>query len=124
MRGTVRKISMPRRLVADLMHASMRVPFVSLTRPLNVRQLLEARALAAQPPGWAAIFVKAFALLAKEQPVLRTLYAKWPWPSLYELPRSVAMVAIARVEDGEDCVLPQKITAADAESLIEVDVLI
>src|SRR6202166_5148615 len=121
MRGTVRKISMPRRLVADLMHASIRVPFVSLTRPLNIRPLLEARALAAQPPGWATIFVKAFSLVAKEQPVLRTLYVKWPWPSFYELPRSVAMVAIARVEDGQDCVLPQKVPAADTVSLIDVD---
>src|ERR1700680_3050700 len=121
MRGTVRKISMPRRLVADLMHASMRVPFVSLTRPLNVRQLLEARALAAQQPGWAAIFVKAFALLAKEQPVLRTLYAKWPWPRFYELTPSVASVAVARVEDGQDCVLPQKVPAADELSLAEID---
>jgi len=121
MRGTVRKISLPRRLIADLMHASIRVPFVSLARPLDVRPLLEARALAARPPGWAAIFVKAFALVAKEQPVLRTLYAKWPRPSFYELPRSVAMVAIARVEDGQDCVLPQKVTAADTLPLAEVD---
>ena len=121
MRGTARKISIPRRLVADLMHASIRIPFVSLQRPLNVRQLLEARALAAQPPGWAAIFVKAFSLVAREEPILRTLYAKWPWPSLYELPRSIAMIAIARVEDGEDCVLPQKITAADVLPLAEVD---
>jgi hypothetical protein len=124
MRGTVRKISMPRRLVADLMLASIRVPFVSLSRPLNVRQLLEARALAAQPPGWAAIFVKAFSLVAKDEPVLRTLYAKWPWPRFYELPRSLAMVAIARVEDGQDCVLPQKIAAADTLPLTEVDALI
>ncbi len=107
MRGTVRKISLPRRLVTDLMHASIRVPFVSLTRALNVRPLLEARALTAQPPGWAAIFVKAFSLVAKEVPALRTLYAKWPWPQFYELPRSVAMIAIARVEDGQDCVLPR-----------------
>jgi len=121
MRGTVRKISIPRRLVADLMHASIRVPFVSLSRPLDLRQLLEARALAARPPGWAAIFVKAFALVAKEQPILRTLYVKWPWPGFYELPRSIAMVAIARVEDGEDCVLPQKVTAADELPLREVD---
>lgn len=121
MRGKVRKISLPRRLVADLMHASIRVPFVSLSRPLNVRQLLEARALAAQPPGWAAIFVKAFSLVAKDEPVLRTLYAKWPWPSLYELPRSVAMVAIARVEEGQHCVLPQKVAAAETLSLTEVD---
>jgi hypothetical protein len=31
------------------------------------------------------------------------------------------MIAIARVEDGEDCVLPQKITTADALPLTEVD---
>ena len=37
-------------LVADLMHASIPVPFVSLSRPLDVHQLIEARALAAQPP--------------------------------------------------------------------------
>jgi hypothetical protein len=121
MRGTVRKISMPRRLVADLMHASIRVPFVSLRRTLNIRQLLEARALAVQPPGWAAIFVKAFCLVAKDEPLLRTLYAKWPWPHFYELPRSVGMVAIARVEDGQDCVLPQKIPAADRLTLTEID---
>ena len=124
MRGTVRKITVPRRLVADLMHASMRVPFVSLARPLNIRSLLEARAQVPQPPGWAAIFVKAFALVARDQPVLRTLYVKWPWPAFYELPRSVAMVAIARVEDGQDCVLPQKVTAPDEMPLTEVDALI
>ncbi|MBR1147996.1 acyltransferase [Bradyrhizobium sp. AUGA SZCCT0431] len=124
MRGTVRKITLPRRLVADLMHASNNVPFVSLARPLNIRGLLEARAQAAVRPGWAAIFVKAFALVAKEQPVLRTLYVKWPTPAFYELPRSVAMVAIARVEDGQDCVLPQKVTAPDEMSLADVDAMI
>src|SRR3954447_560412 len=121
MRGTVRKISLPRRLITDLMHASMRVPFVSLTRRLNVRELSEARAMTARPVGWAAIFVKAFSLVAKEQPILRTLYAKWPWPSFYELPRSVAMVAIARVEEGQDCVLPQKVAAPDTVPLTEID---
>jgi hypothetical protein len=125
MRGTARKISLPRRLVADLMHASIGVPFVSLRRNLNIRELLEARALVAQPPGWAAIFVRAFSLVAKEQPILRTLYAKWPWPHFYELPRSVGMVAIARVEDGEDCVLPQKIALEEnQQSLTDIDRLI
>jgi hypothetical protein len=124
MRGTARKISIPRRLVADLMHVSIPVPFVSLRRTLNIRQLAEARALLVQPPGWAAIFVKAFALVAKEQPVLRTLYVKWPLPHFYELPRSVAMVAIARVENGEDCVLPQKVPAPETLALTEVDALI
>ena len=124
MRGTVRKITLPRRLVADLMHASIRVPFVSLARPLSIRNLSEARAQAAQRPGWAAIFVKAFALVAKEEPVLRTLYVKWPLPAFYELPRSVAMVAIARIEDGQDWVLPEKVTAPDEMTLAAVDAAI
>jgi hypothetical protein len=106
------------------MDASIGVPFVSLTRPVNVRQLAEARAQAVSPPGWAAILVKAFALVAREQPVLRTLCVKWPWPVFYELPRSVAMVAIARQVDGEHCVLPQRITAPDEIPLDVVDALI
>src|SRR5258708_3151751 len=61
MRGTVRKITMPRRLVADLMHASVRVPFVSLARPLNIRGLVEARGHLQRPPGRPATFSKAFA---------------------------------------------------------------
>lgn len=125
MRGTARKTTLPRRFVADLMHASIRVPFVSLQRNLDIGELLSARALAAQPPGWAAIFVKAFCLVARELPELRRLYVKWPRPHFYELPRSVAMVAVARVERGEDCVLPQKISLREQEaSLVEIERLI
>ncbi|MBI5265290.1 MAG: acyltransferase [Bradyrhizobium sp.] len=124
MRGKFRKISLPRRLIADLMHASAGVPFVSLSRTLDVGALAEARRETLRSPGWAAIFVKAFALLARDEPILRTLYAKWPWPSFYELPKSVAMIAIARVEDGEHCVLPQRIAAPDTLPITEVDALI
>ncbi len=121
MRGTNRKISLPRRFIADLMHASMGVPFVSLSRTLDIRQLIEARARAVERPGWAAIFVKAFALVARDEPVLRTLYVKLPWPHFFELPRSVAMVAIARVEDGQDCILPEKVPAPEERSLTDID---
>ncbi|MCA1455413.1 acyltransferase [Bradyrhizobium sp. BRP22] len=124
MRGTARKISVPRCFIADLMHASLDIPFVSLTRLLNVQDLVKARAALARPPGWAATFVKAFALVAKDEPVLRTLYVKWPSPGFYELPRSVASVAIARVVEGESCVLPQKISTPEAKPLAEIDALI
>lgn len=121
MRGKRKNISLPRRLICDLMRASMDVPFVSLSRSLNIRTLLEARAGAMAPAGWAAMFVKAFALVARDEPILRTVYAKWPLPMLYELPTSVASVAIARIEDGEECVLPQRIAAPEAMALAAVD---
>lgn len=121
MRGQAKNISLPRRLICDLMRASMDVPFVSLSRPLNIRPLLEARAGAMAPAGWAAMFVKAFALVARDEPVLRTIYAKWPWPTLYELPKSVALIAIARIEDGEECVMPQRIAAPEGMALAAID---
>jgi hypothetical protein len=124
MRGTVRKISLPRRFIVDLMLASMGVPFVTFSRSLNIRPLAEALAATSKRPGWAAMFAKAFALVARDEPVLRTLYVKWPSPHHYVLPRSVAMIAIARREDGEDCVLPQKVGAPELMSLADIDALI
>jgi hypothetical protein len=121
MRGTKRKISLPRVFILDLMHASMRVPFVSLSRPFEIGPLMAARAKAPAPPGWAAAFVKAFAIVAKEEPVLRTLYVKLPWPHFFELPRSIAMVAVARVEDGEECILPEKVPTPEERPLTDID---
>jgi hypothetical protein len=120
-RGTFRKISLPRRFVIDLMQVSMGVPFVSLSRTLDVRQLSAARSGLSQPPGWAAIFVKAFGLVARDEPILRRIYVGWPWPHLYELPRCAAMVAIARVEDGEECILMERVTGSDQMALAEID---
>ncbi len=121
MRGTRRKISLPRRFIIDFMHASMRVPATSFSRSIDVAPYLEARAKAAYRPGWAASFVKAFALVAREEPVLRTLYVKLPWPHFFEIPRSVAMVAVARIENGEEFILPEKVPTPEDRSLVEID---
>lgn len=121
MRGTKRKISLPRRFIIDLMHASVRVPVISFSRSLDIGPFMAARAKAKSPPGWAATFVKAFALVARDEPVLRTLYVKLPWPHFFELPRSVAMVAVARTECGEEFILPEKVPDLESRSLAEID---
>jgi hypothetical protein len=121
MRGTKRKISLPRRFLIDFMHASVRVPAITFSRPLDIGPLMAARAKAKPAPGWAAVFVKAFAIVAREEPVLRTLYVKLPWPHFFELPRSVAMVAVARTEDGEEFILPEKVTSPEDLPLSEID---
>lgn len=124
MRGKMRKVSLRRRLIIDLMRASMGVPFITLSRTLDVKPLAEARASLDNAPGWAAIFAKVFSLVAKDDPILRTLYLEWPRPYFYELPRSIGMVAIARNDAGEDCILPQKVMAPDELPLDKVDALI
>ncbi|HET7885585.1 MAG TPA: acyltransferase [Bradyrhizobium sp.] len=121
MRGTKRKISLPRRFLIDFMHASMRVPAISFSRPLDIGPLMASRAMAASRPGWAAVFAKAFAIVAKDEAVLRTLYVKLPWPHFFELPRSVAMVAVARAEGGEEFILPEKVPDLESRSLADID---
>ncbi|MFZ5737535.1 MAG: acyltransferase [Pseudomonadota bacterium] len=124
MRGRTRRISAPRRLIADLMHFSQGVPLISYRRTLHLGPLARARATAASPPGFAAILAKAFSLVARDEPLLRTIYIDFPWPHFFELPKSVGMIAVARRIDGEDCVLMQKVTAADTLPLPEVDAII
>ena len=95
MRGTVRKISLPRRVIIDLMRASADMPFVAVRRTLSIERLASARKGLGTRPAWAVIFAKAFAILASEQPILRRVYLKWPWPHLYEFPQTVAMIVVA-----------------------------
>jgi hypothetical protein len=88
---------------------------------LNIGPLEAARAKAKSPPGWAAIFVKAFAIVAKDEPVLRTLYIRLPWPHFFELPRSIAMVAVARHEAGEEFILPEKVPSPEERTLADIE---
>jgi hypothetical protein len=120
MRGTVRNISLPRRVVIDLMRASADVPFVAVRRTLNIERLAAARGGLEQRPAWATIFAKAFAILAQDRPVLRTSYLKWPWPRFYEIPQTVAMIVVAP-DATPDGVLLFQVKAPDQISLAEAD---
>jgi hypothetical protein len=48
------------------------------------------------------LFLKAFAIVAREHAPLRQSYIRWPWPHLLQSPYSVAMLAINREFQGED----------------------
>ena len=120
MRGTVRKVSLPRRVVIDLMRASAGVPFVAVRRTLSIERLAAARKGLSQRPAWAVIFAKAFAILAREQPILRRIYLKWPWPHFYEFPRSVAMIVVAP-DATPDGVLLFPVKAPDLTPLAAAD---
>ena len=119
MKGKVKAVSLARKFVIDLMHAS--VPLVVVKRTLKIERLVNARAKLAARPGWSPIIAKAFCIVAREEPWLRTFYLKWPWPHFYELPRSVTMAGIIRDSFDTDVPLVLKLGAADEHSLAELD---
>ena len=120
MRGTVRKITLPRRVVIDLMRASRGIPFVAVRRTLNIARLASARSALSHRPAWAVIFAKGFAELARDEPRLRTVFLKWPWSRFYELPQTVATIVVAP-DASPDGVMLFPIKAPDVVSLMEAD---
>jgi hypothetical protein len=121
MRGRAIKLSAPRRLVGDLMWFSIGVPRVTVQRQMNIGPLLSARIAREKRPSWTAIFLKGYALLARETPELRRAYVKLPWPQLYEYPVSVASIAHEREHDGERAVLLSHIKGPERCSIAELE---
>ena len=120
MRGRALKISAPRRLVGDLLRFSIGVPRVTVQRHMNIGPLVRAR-MAQQPkPSWSAIFVKGYALLAREVPEFRRAYVKFPWPHFYEYPVSVASIAHEREYEGERAMLLSRIKGPERCSIAEL----
>jgi pyruvate/2-oxoglutarate dehydrogenase complex dihydrolipoamide acyltransferase (E2) component len=125
MRGRAIKLSAPRRLVGDLMRFSIGVPRVTVQRQMTLGSLVAARKSLQTRPSWTAIFLKAYALLARETPELRRAYVKLPRPHLFEYPVSVASVAYEREHEGERAVLlslikgPERLSIAELEALMQ-----
>jgi hypothetical protein len=85
-----------RRVVCDLLHFARQVPLFPLERSCDLGKVAEARARAPRRIAWSVLFLKAYAMLARDYAPLRQAYLRWPWPHLYEHSASVAMLAINR----------------------------
>jgi hypothetical protein len=120
MKGKWLPLSVPRRLMTDMMRYALKVPTVPIERTMDLSAVVHARAACAIRPPWVGIFAKAFALTAREFPELRRVYLKWPWPHLYEYPSSTASILVERSYQGEPCVLSCIIREPDATSITNI----
>jgi len=102
--GRAIPMSLPRRWVADLLSVSAGIPLIPTERLWNVAPLMDAKRELASSPGWAALIVKAFALTAMRNPVLRRCYVRFPWAHLWQADRSIVSVTVAREYEGEPAV--------------------
>jgi hypothetical protein len=98
-------ISLPRRLVGDLLYFAQQVPTVPVQRRMNIAPLMAARERAVPRPSWCSLFTKAYAMVAANRPELRRAYLSFPWPHLYEHPCSIASIAVERRLGDEEAVL-------------------
>jgi hypothetical protein len=113
-------LSGPRRFINDLVYFARRVPSVPVSRMMNVARLIEPRRSHPSKPSWAALFMKAYALVAAEQPPLRRAMLTWPWPRLYEHPQSLCALAVERICEGEEGVFIGLFRAPEAQAIGQI----
>ncbi len=120
-RGHAVRLSVPRRVVCDLLHFARRVPTVPVQRMIDVSSLVAARHFAQRRISWPALFTKAYAILSARTPELRRAYVHYPWARLYEHPVPVASLAIEREYEGEAGVFFAYLAQPDEMPLAAVD---
>ena len=114
-------LSLPRRWICDLLHFARQVPTVPVERRIDVRAVFDARARLQKRPSWAAIFTRAYGLVAREVPELRRYFMSFPRPHLYEFPYSIASVAIERVYGGENAVFFAHLRSPETQTVDSLD---
>jgi hypothetical protein len=115
-------LSLPRRLVCDLLHYARQVPTVPVERRMHLGTVAAARQTLVRRPSWVAMFTKAYALLTANRPEMRRSFLSFPWAHLYEHATNKAMVAVERsFEDGEQAVFFVPIKQPETLSLSELD---
>jgi hypothetical protein len=114
-------LSLPRRLIGDLMHFAKQIPSVPVQRRMNLAPLVAARQQAQPRPSWCALFTKAYAMVAAKRPELRRAYLSFPWPHLYEHPVSIASIAVERRIGDEDAVLFAQLRGAERHMPEQLD---
>ncbi len=119
-KGVTIPISVPRRLIIDLLHFSRQIPTLPLCRRINVGALEDYRKAHPSRPSWSLLFMKAYALVMLENPPLRRSWLACPWPRLYEHPRSHCALAIERSIAGEDGVFFGLFRAPESQSISEL----
>jgi hypothetical protein len=120
-KGRYLPLSLPRRLICDLLHFARQVPTVPVQRRMHLAPALAVRNVAVPRPSWAAIFTKAYGFVAGNWPELRRAYLSLPAPRLYEHPVSVASVAVERPFGDENAVFFGQIRSPEKMGLRQLD---
>lgn len=90
-----------RRLTCDVLHFHKQVPLCSHHLQCHLGALDAIRKACPTRISWPVLFLKAFALMARETPVFRQTWMSFPWPSIYQHDSSTGVLAVQREYLGE-----------------------
>jgi hypothetical protein len=99
---TTAPLAVGRGCVNDVAMLATAIPLFPVDRMMRLAEVAAARSSAGVRIGWAAVFLKGFAIVAREMPELRSWLAGTFIPRMATSSESVAVLAVNRVEEGVD----------------------
>jgi hypothetical protein len=111
---TTARLPTGRGAVNDVALLGRTIPLYPVDREMRLADVAAARSTAARRIGWAACFLKAYALVAREFPLLRSWFVPGLVPRLATADGSVASLAINRTDADTDRLFFARLAAPDA----------
>jgi hypothetical protein len=121
---TTARLPAGRGSVNDVALLSQAIPLFPVDREMCLADVAAARAAAPQRIGWAACFMKAYATVAHDEPLLRSWLVGGLSSRLATSSQSVATLAVNRVEDGVDRLFFARLAAPDTLPLARIQAFV
>ncbi len=112
------KLSNGRRLVDDVIRAARKMPMAACFRDFDLSELAELRKQTRPKIAWNVLYMKAYSIVAQENPALRQCYVAFPWPYAYQHECNVCMLTMSREVEGEERLLFSRFTRPESKSLV------
>ncbi|MEM6916082.1 MAG: hypothetical protein AAF491_05895, partial [Verrucomicrobiota bacterium] len=109
-----------RAMVRDILHFEREVPTFPHRREFDLTSVVDVRESRNPRISWTVLVIKAFALVARESPVLRQSWVKYPWPRLYQSPHSVGYLPVKRTHEDEEWLCFAPFSRPESKSLEEL----
>jgi hypothetical protein len=106
--------------VNDVALLARAIPLFPVDREMNLTEVAAARATSPMRIGWAAVFLKAYGLVAQEMPLLRSWIAGGLRQRLATAAESVATLAINRTDTGADRLFFARLPCPEAMPLARI----
>lgn len=117
---TSKPLPLSRRVINDLALIGRSIPLFPVDLEMRLEAVADARAAAPQRIGWTACFMKAYAIVAAEMPLLRTWYVSGLLPRLVTTSHCVAAVAVNRSEPEGDHLFVARLGAPNSWKLLGI----
>ncbi len=109
-----------RRVINDLAIIGRTIPLFPVDREMRLADVAEARSTARRRIGWTACFMKAYAIVASEMPLLRTWLINGLTSRLATASHSVASVAMNRADGDADRLFVARLLAPEGRPLVGI----